>query len=92
MFKKLKQWLKPKKQRLIEPDRIKNEITFTDMNKTEVTITVKHIDSNNYLFIKVSDAEDFILLDQETAILIQAILAEFVKGGTIKNITRLIQG
>lgn len=89
MLSKLKKIFK-REQKIIEPDRVKNEISFTDLNKTEVVVSIKHIDSENYLFIKVRDSDDFILLDRESSILVQAMLTDFIKNGNIKQVTKLI--
>lgn len=90
MFKKVKN-LFSRKQQKVEPDRVKNEISFTDLNKTEVVISVKHVDKVDLLFIRIKDAEDFIVLDQESALVLQAVMADFSKGGSIKTIAKLIE-
>ena len=90
-FSKLLKKVFVKKKVHPEPDRIKNEISFTDLNKTEVVVSVKHVDKDDLLFITIAGTEDFIVLDQEAALVMQAIMADFGKGGSLKTVSKLIE-
>lgn len=96
MFKFLKEkfWKKDKKPVIVPPMTLseRSEITFPDVNLTNIKLVVKTVNNEPFFFITDEKETFTYVLDTDMTIVLEAILSEFNKNGNINNIETIIKG
>ena len=97
MLKFLKDKLFSKKEKKQKVSQVfstinQNEITFPDLNLTNIKLVVRTVNEQPIFFIVNEKDNQLYALDTDMTLVLEAILSEFNKNGNINNIETIIKG
>lgn len=68
-----------------------NEITFLDIDQHTVNIKVRSVGEKTFLYIHGKSKDDEIILDQDAACFLNAILTDYVENGNLNKVEEVLE-